>query len=191
MRFGVKLVLFWLRLTCGITYKFHGLDKLDTLRPSIILSRHESTWEALAFHIIFPYHKDIVKKELKKIPFFGSILTTIESIIIDRSNKMQSLKTLKRASKKTLEEGLWIVIFPGGTRVSPGEESIVNPGGAILAKQEKTPIYLVTHNAGTVWPKNSFLKKAGNIDLYIRRLIVTDNDSIEALNHKIKDGIDR
>ncbi len=191
MRFGVELILYWLKITCGITYNVHGLSELDPLEPSVILARHESTWEALAFHVIFPSHKDIVKKELKRVPFFGSILITIESIIIDRSNKLQSLKTLKHASAKALKEGLWVVIFPGGTRVSPGEESIINPGGAILVKQEKRPVYVVTHNAGVFWPKNSFLKKPGNIDLYIKRLTVTEDDSIKALNHKIKDWIDR
>ncbi|VAW49520.1 Acyl-CoA:1-acyl-sn-glycerol-3-phosphate acyltransferase [hydrothermal vent metagenome] len=190
MRFGVKSILICLKSTCNITHKIHGLDALDDQIPSIILSRHESTWEALAFHVIFPLHKDIVKKELKRVPFFGSILTTIESIIIDRSNKIQSLKILKRASAKTLKEGLWVVVFPGGTRVSPGEESIINPGGAILAKQEKSPIYLVKHNAGIVWPKNHFLKKPGNIDVYIKRLFVEDKDDVKALNYKIKDWID-
>ncbi|VAW46060.1 1-acyl-sn-glycerol-3-phosphate acyltransferase [hydrothermal vent metagenome] len=190
MRFGVKTILIWLKVTCKITYKVHGLTLLDYQTPSIILSRHESTWEALAFHVIFPYHKDIVKKELKRVPFFGSILTTIESIIIDRSNKIQSLKTLKRASAKALKEGLWVVIFPGGTRVYPKEKSIINSGGAILAKQEKTPVYLVRHNAGVVWPKHSFLKKSGHIDIYIKRLIVTDKDDVKALNNKITDWID-
>lgn len=191
MRFAVQLMLIWLKFTCNIFHKVHGLDKMDKHIPSIILSKHESTWETLAFHAIFPLHRNIVKKELKAIPFFGSILKTIESIVIDRSNKIQSLKTLKRYGGETLKNGLWLVIFPGGTRISSGEKSVINPGGILLAKQETVPVYLVTHNAGTVWPKYTFIKRPGKINIYISRLSVEADDDIKMLTHKIKTWIDQ
>jgi 1-acyl-sn-glycerol-3-phosphate acyltransferase len=69
MRTGVLISLFWLRLTCNIKHIVHFDSDIDESTASIILSRHESTWEALAFHSIFPSQINVVKKELKSIPF--------------------------------------------------------------------------------------------------------------------------
>ncbi|MEA3405793.1 MAG: lysophospholipid acyltransferase family protein [Pseudomonadota bacterium] len=187
MRFGVKLCLAWLRITCNITYRIHGFSKLNPEQPSIILSRHESTWEALAFHAIFPLQINLVKKELKKIPFFGFILTTINSIMIDRNKGFNAIKKIKLEGKKAIKDGFWVVIFPGGTRVLPGESSNINSGGAILAKQENVPIYLITHNAGTVWPKGTFIKQPGIIDLHINVIEQPEVKDISTINRETEE----
>lgn len=170
MRFGVNLSLFWLKLSCNITHKVHNMECIDSNKPSIILSRHESTWEALAFHTIFPLQINVVKKELKNIPFFNFILGSIESILIDQKQALKALKQIKIKGAQAIEKGFWVVIFPGGTRVAPGKITTIQSGGLIFVKQMKTPVYLVTHNAGTVWPKGTFIKQPGTIDIYIKPL---------------------
>jgi 1-acyl-sn-glycerol-3-phosphate acyltransferase len=76
------------------------------------------------------------------------------------------------------------VIFPGGTRLEPGALSEIQSGGAILAKQENVPVYLVTHNSGTVWPKGSFIKRPGIIDVYIKPLKNIKHKDIQAINNE-------
>lgn len=187
MRLGVNLCLFWLRITCNIRHKIHNKICIDPKQPSIVLSRHESTWEALAFHTIFPLQINVVKKELIKIPLFGFILVTINSILIDRKQTLTAIKKIKKEGKQAIVENLWIVIFPGGTRIKPGELSNIQPGGAILAKQENVPVYLVTHNSGTVWPKGSFIKQPGVIDVYIKPLKNIQYKDIQAINLETKE----
>ena len=181
MRFGVKLCLLWLRISCNISHKVHNLESIDSSQPSIILSRHESTWEALAFHSIFPLQINVVKKELKKIPFFGFILGTIESIVIDRKQALKAIKHIKKKGTQAIQNGFWVVIFPGGTRVSPGKPTEVQSGGVIFAKQVNVPIYLVTHNAGTVWPKGTFIKQPGIIEVYIKPLDNIENKTLQTI----------
>lgn len=189
MRLGVNLCLFWLRITCNIRHKIHNKSCIDSKQPSIILSRHESTWEALAFHTIFPLQINVVKKELIKIPFFGFILVTINSILIDRTQTLKAIKQVKREGKQAILGNLWVVIFPGGTRIKPGELSNIQSGGAILAKQENVPVYLVTHNSGTVWPKASFIKQPGVINVYIKPLKNIHNKDIQAINNETKEWL--
>ena len=184
MRHGVKLCLFWLKITCNIKHRVHNLECIEPDKPSILLSRHESTWEALAFHALFPLQINVVKKELKNIPFFGSILKTISSIMIDREQGLKAIKQVKIKSAEAIKGGFWVVIFPGGTRIFPRELSQIQSGGAILAKQEKTPVYLVTHNAGTAWPKGTFIKNPGHIEVYIKRLEAVDTKNIQAINEE-------
>jgi len=182
MRVGVIISLFWLRLTCNIKHVVHFDSDIDESTASIVLSRHESTWEAIAFHSIFPSQVNVVKKELKKIPFFGFILVVIESILIDRNKKIEAIKKVKNEGRKALAGGLWVVIFPSGTRVRPREVSEINSGGSILAKQENVPVYLVTHNAGEFWPKGTFIKRPGTIRVDVKRLQSLTDKSIKTIN---------
>ncbi|WP_237263962.1 lysophospholipid acyltransferase family protein [Thiomicrorhabdus immobilis] len=187
MRLGVRLSLFWLKITCNIKHIVHYEGDLVDEQASIILSRHESTWEALAFHSIFPFQVNVVKKELRRIPFFGLILVIIESILIDRNKTLEAIKKVKKEGHKALINDFWVVIFPGGTRIKPRELSEINSGGAILAKQEKVPVYLVAHNAGEFWPKGTFIKKPGIVEVYVKQLQnVTDKD-IKTINLESKD----
>ncbi|MEA1990288.1 MAG: lysophospholipid acyltransferase family protein [Pseudomonadota bacterium] len=191
MRFGVLVSLFWLRLTCNIKHIVHFDNKIDESKASIVLSRHESTWEALAFHSIFPTQINVVKKELSRIPFFGFILIVIESIMIDRNKPFEAIKNVKRAGRNALLNNFWVVIFPGGTRIKPSEKSEVNSGGAILAKQENVPVYLVAHNAGEFWPKGTFIKRPGVINVYVKKINDTQSKDIESINLETKKWLNR
>ena len=66
-----------------------------------------------------------------------------------------------RNAKKAVKEKRSMMIFPQGTRVSPGtssKEKPYLPGVFLLYSQAKVPVIPVAHNAGLLWPKNSFLK---------------------------------
>lgn len=184
MAFGVRISLFWLKFTCNIKHRIHFEGNFDPNQPSIILARHESTWEALAFHSFFPLHINVVKKELQGIPFFGFILSIIESIIIDRRQGMSAIKKMRAEGRRALRNGFWLVIFPEGTRIATGEKAELTPGGAMLAKQENVPVYAVAHNSGKAWPKGTFLKKPGVIDVYVNEIKDLNNKSVKEINHE-------
>lgn len=191
IRTGVNLSLFWLRVTCNIRHQVNNFECIDPKTPSIIISRHESTWEALAFHSIFPLQINIVKQELRNVPFFGLILVTINSILIDRSDGIKSLRKVKKEGSKAISNGLWVTIFPGGTRVAPGQLSTIHSGGAILAKQEKVPVYLVTHNSGKAWPKGTFIKHPGVISVDIKPLKGIEHKDLKSINRETQEWFQR
>ena len=176
-----RSMIWWLRITCNITHKINGLENISNT-PSIILSKHQSAWETLAFQAIFPEQSYVMKRELLWIPIFGWGLAMSSPIAIDRSAGREALKKLVEIGKDRLNKGLWIVIFPEGTRILPGERSKYHIGGAWLATHTNTPIVPVAHNAGEFWPKNSFIKKPGVIQLHIGQPIQTLDLKADAAN---------
>jgi len=89
-----------------------------------------------------------------------------------------------------VSKGFCIVIFPEGTRIKPKEIGKYHIGGAWLAKKTKINIIPVAHNAGNFWPKNSFLKKPGEITVSIGSSINTSSITPEEANKIAKDWIE-
>src|SRR4051794_25123058 len=160
------LMLYLLRMICGIDYRIIGAERIPRT-PSIILSKHQSAWETLAFQQIFPPQVHVLKRELLWIPFFGWGLALMSPIAIDRTRGFAALRNIARRGRERLEQGFWIVVFPEGTRVAPGEKRHYQLGGAWLAAASGAPIVPVAHNAGRVWPRNAFLKHPGTVTVRI------------------------
>ena len=160
------IMLFLLRLICGIRYRVIGIEHIPAA-PSIILSKHQSAWETLALQQIFPAQVWVLKKELLRVPFFGWGLALTSPIAIDRSSRKAALKQIVEQGKDRLKQGFWIVIFPEGTRIAPGKKGKYGIGGAWLATHTGAPVVPVAHNAGEFWGRNSFLKLPGTITVSI------------------------
>jgi 1-acyl-sn-glycerol-3-phosphate acyltransferase len=161
-----RAALFLARSLLGIDWKVEGHENLPA-GPAVILSKHQSAWETIAFQYIFPPQVYILKRELLWIPFFGWGLALMSPIAIDRSRGFAALKNIARRGRERLDQGFWVVIFPEGTRVAPGERRAYHLGGAWLAAASGAPIVPVAHNAGRVWPRNSFLKRPGTVTVRI------------------------
>ncbi|WP_036302195.1 lysophospholipid acyltransferase family protein [Methylotenera sp. L2L1] len=184
-----RSMIWWLRITCNIRHEIKGLENLPST-PSIILAKHQSAWETLAFQAIFPTQVYVLKRELLWIPIFGWGLAMSSPIAIDRSAGREALKKLVAKGKARLEKGLWVVIFPEGTRIAPGERSKYHIGGAWLASHTQTQVVPVAHNAGEFWAKNSFIKKPGVIQIHIGEPIQTTDVKTDALNSQVEHWIE-
>jgi 1-acyl-sn-glycerol-3-phosphate acyltransferase len=187
---GWSRTVVWLaRSILGIRYKVRGTERLPQ-RPAIILSKHQSAWETLAFQAIFPPQVLVVKRELLWIPFFGWGLALASPIAIDRSRGPAALKRMVELGKRRLEQGFWIAVFPEGTRTRPGERAPYHPGGAWLAVQSGAPVVPVAHNAGLLWGKNAFLKRPGTVTVEIGAPIESAGADPYALNATVERWIE-
>jgi 1-acyl-sn-glycerol-3-phosphate acyltransferase len=184
-----RSMLWWLKITCNIRHEITGLENI-TDSPTIVLSKHQSAWETLAFQAIFPTQVYVLKRELLWIPIFGWGLAMSSPIAIDRSAGREALKKLVANGRARLNRGFWVVIFPEGTRIMPGERSKYHIGGAWLATHTKTQVLPVAHNAGEYWAKNTFIKKPGVIKMHIGKPIQTTGLKVEALNHQVEGWIE-
>ncbi|GKT11914.1 MAG: 1-acyl-sn-glycerol-3-phosphate acyltransferase [Thiomicrorhabdus sp.] len=182
MHYWARFCLVWLRWTCGVSYQVHGRENIKTDQAGLILSRHESAWETLALQEIFPRQAYVLKRELLKIPFFGWGMALLNPIAIDRGAGRKALNQLIKQGKSRLEQGDWVVVFPEGTRMPPQQLGKVNIGGSMLASKANAPVYLVAHNAGSCWPKNSFIKRPGVIDIYISPALDVSEMSVAEIN---------
>ena len=182
-------VMWWLKVTCNLRYEVTGREHIPAT-PSVILSKHQSAWETIALQSIFPPQVWVLKRELLMIPFFGWGLWAVGSIPIDRSSGREALKKLVNHGKDRLKRGLWVVIFPEGTRTAPGARGKYHIGGAWLASHTETTVVPVAHNAGRYWRKNSILKYPGVIQVVIGQPIDTAGLKPDAVNKQVEDWIE-
>lgn len=184
-----RSMLWWLKVTCNIRHEITGLENIPNM-PSIILAKHQSAWETLAFQTIFPTQVYVLKRELLWIPIFGWGLAMSSPIAIDRSAGREALKKLVANGQARLNKGFWVVIFPEGTRKAPGERGKYHIGGAWLATHTQTPVVPVAHNAGEFWAKNSFIKKPGIICVHIGKPIQSAGVKTDVLNSQVEHWIE-
>ena len=184
-----RLMLFLLRAICGIQYRVQGAENIPK-QPSIVLSKHQSAWETLAFQKIFPPQVWVLKKELLRIPFFGWGLAMTSPIAIDRSSGKAALEQVVEQGRDRLKQGFWVVIFPEGTRIAPGEKGRYRIGGAWLATHTNVQVVPVAHNAGELWGKNSFIKRPGTITVSIGVPIDPAGMEANELNVKVENWIE-
>ena len=168
-----RFVLWWLRLTCGLGYRVEGRGHLPRTGAAVVLSKHQSAWETIAYPVLFPPQAIVLKRELLRIPFFGWGLAVLEPIAIDRGSPRQALKQLIDQGVPRLRQGRWMVIFPEGTRVRPGERRPYQPGGAMVAIKAGVPVVPVAHDAGRYWPRRGWIKWPGTIRVVIGPPIAT------------------
>lgn len=155
-----------LKLLCGIDYRIEGLKNLpDT--PAIVMAKHSSTWETLALPGLLPPMSWVLKKELMYIPFFGWGLAVLDHIAIDRKAGRNAVRQVVEQGKQRLAAGRWVVIFPEGTRVKPGQRGRYKLGGGVLAEAAGVPVVPIAHNAGYFWPREQFIKYPGVITVRI------------------------
>ena len=162
----VNFILWWLKVTCKLTHEVQGSEHI-TPEAGIVFSKHQSTWETIALQQIFPVQVWVAKRELMWIPFFGWGLAMMKCIHIKRGSGRAAVKQLVTQGRARLNEGIWVIIFPEGTRIPAGQRGRYRIGGAVLAEQSGYPIVPVAHNAGEYWPRRSFIKRPGVIQVRI------------------------
>ncbi|MDP2241932.1 MAG: lysophospholipid acyltransferase family protein [Burkholderiales bacterium] len=177
------------RILCGIRYRVIGSEHIPR-EPCIILSKHQSAWETMAYQVIFPPQVWVLKRELLWVPFFGWGLAMLSPIAIDRGAARRALKQTLDQGRDRLAQGFSIVIFPEGTRILPGLRSKYHPGGAWLALQTGTPVLPVAHNAGELWQRNAFLKRPGLITVSIGAPILPQEMNVDELNQRVEQWIE-
>jgi len=181
--------IWWLKKTCRLDYRLEGLENLPT-RPVVVLAKHQSTWETLFLHQFLPPLSWVVKRELLWIPFFGWALALIRPIAINRATTAAAMKQVLKQGKDRLENGQWVLIFPEGTRMTPGTRGHYHGGGALLATRGGYPILPLTHNAGTYWPRHGFIKYPGTVRLVFGPLIDGQGKTAKKINMQAEEWIE-
>ncbi len=182
-------VTWWLKITCSISYEVEGIENIPK-SAAIILSKHQSAWETIVFQKIFPPQVWVLKRELFWIPFFGWGLKSLNPIAIRRKNLRHSMQEIIEQGKDRLAKGIWVVIFPEGTRVKIGEKKRYGIGGAMLAEKSGYPIVPVAHNAGKFWPRSGFIKYPGTVKVVIGPVIEPTGKDYKEINRLTEEWIE-
>jgi 1-acyl-sn-glycerol-3-phosphate acyltransferase len=178
-----RVLLFALKIICRLDYRVEGLENLPAA-PSIALVKHSSSWETFAQTVLLPPQAWVLKRELTWIPFVGWGIRLLRAIPIDRGAGGAAVRQMIVHGRERLNAGIWIVVFPEGTRMAPGETRRYGVGGAAVASDTGALIVPVAHNAGYFWPRRGLMKKPGTIRVVIGKPIVTKGRDAREINEE-------
>ena len=181
-------VLAVLKWTCGLDYRIEGAPL--PAGAHIALWKHSSSWETLAMMVVFPRQVWVLKRELLGLPMVGLAIRQMHAIAIDRKAGHSAVAQVLEQGKDRLEEGDWVIIFPEGTRMPPGETRRYGVSGTLLARENERLIVPVAHNAGSYWPRRGLMKKPGTVRLVIGTPVAGGGRDVREINEEIQAWIE-
>ncbi len=135
--------------------------------PHLYAAKHQSMFETLDLLIVVGDPAAVLKRELADLPLFGHVARKGGVIPVDRDGSAKALRRMIRAATAARDGGRSILIFPEGTRVTPGEQPPLQPGFAGLYKMLGVPVVPIALDSGHVWPRKSFFKRPGIVTMRI------------------------
>lgn len=183
-------VLIALRWCCRLDYRVSGLERLPR-ESCVVLMKHSSSWETIAQLLLFPRQTWVLKRELLWAPILGWAIWWLKPIAINRKGGRAAVDQVLAQGRQRLDDGLWVVIFPEGTRVPAGQSRRYGLSGTLLAQAAGRKIVPVAHNAGSFWPRRSLLKRRGTIEIVIGEPVSPAGRDPREFNAEIKDWIER
>ncbi len=181
------------RVILGIRTRVTGMENLPTGETSaaILLVKHQSTYETFLMPTLMPHPLAYVfKKELLYVPFFGWAMGRLDMIHIDRSQRAQAFNKVVAQGKKLLAQGIWIIMFPEGTRIPRGQKGIYKTGGTRLAIETGAPVIPIAVTSAKCWPRKAFIKYPGVVDVSIGRPIPSQGRNPEELMAEVEAWIE-
>jgi 1-acyl-sn-glycerol-3-phosphate acyltransferase len=182
--------LWALERICRIRVDVRGLEHIPAQGGGIVMAKHQSAWETLALQRWFSPQTWVLKRELLRLPLFGWALALLDPVAIDRGSGASAMRQLCRQGAERLAHGRWVVIFPEGTRVAPGQHGRYHIGGAMLAERTGAVVIPVAHNAGRHWGRNGFIKRPGVIKVRIGPPLPTDGKRAAEILRMVEDWIE-
>jgi len=182
--------LWFLKWICGLDYQVQGSENIPDTN-ALVLCKHQSSWETIALRWVLPFNQSwVLKKELMRIPVFGWALAAVKPIAIDRQSGRKAVKQVVDEGTKHLENDQFVIIFPEGTRVAPGERKKYGIGGALLASRSGYPVLPIAHNAGVFWARRGLIKHPGTVQVVIGPLIETKGLGTAEINRLTEEWIE-
>ncbi len=175
----LRLAIWAARVICGVRWRIQGMENLPTKAQStsavLLAAKHQSTWEAFAFPTLMSHPLAYVfKRELLYVPFFGWAMARMDMIHIDRAKRAEAWNKVATQGKRLFAQGIWVIMFPEGTRIERGQRGSYKTGASRLAIESGVPIVPIAATSARCWPRKSLLLRPGVVDISIGRPIPTE-----------------
>jgi len=177
----------------GIENRVTGMDNLPVgaKDPAVLLVKHQSTWETFVMPTLMPHPLAYVfKKELLQVPFFGWAMARMDMIHIDRSQRAQAFSKVVTQGQRLMSEGVWVIMFPEGTRIPRGQVGQYKTGGTRLAIEAGVPVIPIAVTSAKCWPTKAFIKTPGVVDISIGKPIASEGREPEELMQEVQAWIE-
>jgi 1-acyl-sn-glycerol-3-phosphate acyltransferase len=186
-------VMYGLRFLCGVRWRVQGMENLPTgeKSPAILLVKHQSTLETFLMPVLMPHPLAYVfKRELLYIPFFGWAIGRLDMVHIDRRQRAQAFSKVVEQGKRLLAQGIWVIMFPEGTRIPRGQTGTYKLGGTRLAVATGAPVIPIAVASARAWPRKAFVKRPGVVDVSIGKPIPSEGRSADELMAQVQEWIE-
>lgn len=191
-RLWAQLMMGALKIICGVRFRVADAENIPSGR-AIVAANHQSMWETIALLALLPRPAIIFKRELLAIPVYGWWAART-NVSVDRGAGAKALRSLQRETKRHMDRGDQIVVFPEGTRGVPGSLGPLHAGVAGMYLVADAPVTPAIHNSGEYWRHPSGKKSPGEIVIRFLPAIpsgMARRDFMRALDAALRDGIAR
>ncbi|MBM5810864.1 MAG: 1-acyl-sn-glycerol-3-phosphate acyltransferase [Gammaproteobacteria bacterium] len=182
--------LWLLRRLCGLDWVLEGREHIPATGAHVTMWKHSSSFETIAQMLIFPAQAWVLKRELYWIPLVGWAIWLLRCIGIDRGAGHRAVRQVLQQGRERLAAGLWVLIFPEGTRVASGESRRYGVSGVLLAAETGALLVPVAHDAGEFWARRGLLKRPGTIRVVIGPPLAARGRDPRAVNAELQQWID-
>lgn len=183
------------RIICGVRWRVEGMENVPTAAQSrsavLLAAKHQSTWETFALPVLMPHPLAYVfKRELLYVPFFGWAMARMDMIHIDRSRRTEAWNKVAQRGRELFARGIWVIMFPEGTRIARGQKGTYKSGASRLAVQTGVPIVPIAATSARCWPRKSWLLRPGVVDISIGRPIPSQGREADELMREVEAWIE-
>jgi 1-acyl-sn-glycerol-3-phosphate acyltransferase len=189
----LQCAMWGLKVVCGVHWKVHGLENLPQgeKEGAVLLCKHQSTMETFLLPCIMPHPLAYVfKRELLYVPFFGWAMARMDMIHIDRSKRSEAFNKVVGQGKRVMAQGVWVIMFPEGTRIARGQQGSYKTGGTRLACETGRPVVPIAVNCAKHWPRKAFVKTPGVIDVVIGPQISSQGREPDEMMREVQSWIE-
>jgi 1-acyl-sn-glycerol-3-phosphate acyltransferase len=184
-----QVILWLLKTLCGLGYEVKGIENLPA-GAHVAMWKHSSAWETVAQTVIFPPQAWVLKREVMWIPLVGWAVKLLRPIAIDRGAGTAAVNRVLVQGRERLASGVWVMIFPEGTRVIDGETKKYGASGAFLASRVGCKVVPVAHNAGKFWARRGWVKRSGTIQVVIGPALDAAGRDPRSINNDVQEWIE-
>jgi len=190
----LRMAVWGARVFGGVRHEVRGMENLpapESLTSVILCPKHQSTWETFAIPTIAPHPLAFVfKKELLVIPFFGWALRRLDMIHIDRSKRSEAFNKVAAQGRELMAKGIWIIMFPEGTRIARGEQGAYKTGASRLAIATGASIIPIAITSARCWPRKSFRLIPGTVIVSFGPPVSSEGQAPEQMMQKVEAWIE-
>lgn len=177
-----------LRTMIGIEVTVEGALPSE---PVLIAVKHESFFEAIDMPRLLPFPSVFAKRELFRIPGWGTSARVYGLIPVARDRGARALRDMVKTARLQIAAGRPLVIFPEGTRVEHGAEPALLSGFAGIYKLLGLPVVPIAVNSGPLYQR--LFKRPGTITYKIGETIPggLPREDVEARVHSAINALNR
>ena len=156
---------YWVLKAAGVKVVVRNPERVSRTESRVYVSNHVSWFEIFALATVIDRYRFVAKKEIQRVPLFGSAAGEVAAIYIERNNRKAAFSAYEEAAER-IKGGLNVVVFPEGTRGRSYELRPFKKGPFVLAIAAQVPIVpLISWGSREVQAKGEIAIHSGTIEL--------------------------